>query len=120
MEFCGGGGDKTSGEGNELFTNFIYLNSHWLIITQYYFMNVDCEKRVNREGNKGYFRKISGNSTNTQDSDSQKPISTPDHPRSRGSNRKRYDPKYKTELCKNYSEKGYCPYRWKCQFAHGS
>ena len=27
--------------------------------------------------------------------------------------------KYKTELCKNYSEKGYCPYRWKCQFAHG-
>ena len=31
MGFCGGGGDKTSGAGNELFTNFIYLNSHWVI-----------------------------------------------------------------------------------------
>jgi len=27
--------------------------------------------------------------------------------------------KYKTEICKNYSEMGYCPYRDKCQFAHG-
>ena len=27
--------------------------------------------------------------------------------------------KYKTEQCKNYSEKGYCPYLRKCQFAHG-
>ena len=27
--------------------------------------------------------------------------------------------KYKTEICKNYSEKGDCPYREKCQFAHG-
>ena len=27
--------------------------------------------------------------------------------------------KYKTEMCKNYSEMGYCPYRDKCQFAHG-
>ena len=31
MEFYGGGGDKASGEGNELFTNFIYLNSHRVI-----------------------------------------------------------------------------------------
>lgn len=22
-------------------------------------------------------------------------------------------------MCKNYSEMGYCPYRSKCQFAHG-
>lgn len=27
--------------------------------------------------------------------------------------------KFKTEICKNYSEMGYCPYRSKCQFAHG-
>ena len=27
--------------------------------------------------------------------------------------------KYKTEMCKNYSLKGSCPYRNKCQFAHG-
>lgn len=27
--------------------------------------------------------------------------------------------KYKTQMCKNYSEMGYCPYRAKCQFAHG-
>ena len=27
--------------------------------------------------------------------------------------------KYKTEMCKNYSEMGYCPYWEKCQFAHG-
>lgn len=28
-------------------------------------------------------------------------------------------PKYKTELCHNFSERGSCPYRDKCQFAHG-
>lgn len=28
-------------------------------------------------------------------------------------------PKYKTEMCKNYSEMGYCPYYERCQFAHG-
>lgn len=27
--------------------------------------------------------------------------------------------KYKTELCKNYSETGQCPYGKKCKFAHG-
>lgn len=27
--------------------------------------------------------------------------------------------KYKTEMCKNFSEMGFCPYRTKCQFAHG-
>ena len=27
--------------------------------------------------------------------------------------------KYKTELCKNWVEKGYCDYNHKCQFAHG-
>lgn len=29
------------------------------------------------------------------------------------------DSKYKTELCKTYSEKGFCPYGFKCRFAHG-
>ncbi len=29
------------------------------------------------------------------------------------------DPKYKTELCKTFSEKGKCPYGYKCRFAHG-
>lgn len=29
------------------------------------------------------------------------------------------DIKYKTELCKNFSEKQTCPYGKKCQFAHG-
>ena len=29
------------------------------------------------------------------------------------------DPKYKTELCKNWDEKGECPYKNKCKFAHG-
>ena len=28
--------------------------------------------------------------------------------------------KYKTELCKTFTELGYCPYKGKCQFAHGS
>ena len=27
--------------------------------------------------------------------------------------------KHKTELCKTFSELGYCPYRNKCRFAHG-
>lgn len=27
--------------------------------------------------------------------------------------------KYKTEMCKNYAEKGRCHYNEKCQFAHG-
>jgi hypothetical protein len=27
--------------------------------------------------------------------------------------------KYKTELCKNYEEKGFCSYGTKCRFAHG-
>lgn len=29
------------------------------------------------------------------------------------------DPKYKTELCKTFSEKKSCPYGTKCRFAHG-
>jgi hypothetical protein len=29
------------------------------------------------------------------------------------------DPKYKTELCKTYSETKKCPYGFKCRFAHG-
>lgn len=28
--------------------------------------------------------------------------------------------KYKTELCRTYEEKGFCPYSNKCRFAHGS
>lgn len=27
--------------------------------------------------------------------------------------------KYKTELCKNFSETGWCPYEDRCQYAHG-
>lgn len=27
--------------------------------------------------------------------------------------------KYKTELCHNFSQTGYCPYEKRCQFAHG-
>lgn len=29
------------------------------------------------------------------------------------------DPKYKTEMCKSFSENGFCPYGNKCRFAHG-
>lgn len=29
------------------------------------------------------------------------------------------DPKYKTELCKNFTTKGYCKYDKRCRFAHG-
>jgi len=32
---------------------------------------------------------------------------------------KKKDPKYKTELCKTFSETGKCPYGFKCRFAHG-
>lgn len=32
---------------------------------------------------------------------------------------KKNDPKYKTELCKKFAEKGFCPYGSKCRFAHG-
>ena len=34
-------------------------------------------------------------------------------------NTKCVDEKYKTELCKTYSETGKCPYGTKCRFAHG-
>lgn len=30
------------------------------------------------------------------------------------------DPKYKTELCRNFESFGYCNYGRKCQFAHGN
>lgn len=29
------------------------------------------------------------------------------------------DPKYKTEICKNWEKSGSCPYNNKCRFAHG-
>ena len=29
------------------------------------------------------------------------------------------DPKYKTEMCKNWEKSSYCPYGTKCRFAHG-
>lgn len=29
------------------------------------------------------------------------------------------DPKYKTEICKKFQSTGYCPYGYKCRFAHG-
>src|SRR4051794_20462125 len=29
------------------------------------------------------------------------------------------DPKYKTELCKSFTETGFCAYGNKCRFAHG-
>lgn len=32
---------------------------------------------------------------------------------------KQSDPKYKTELCKTYSQTGSCKYGYKCRFAHG-
>jgi hypothetical protein len=32
---------------------------------------------------------------------------------------KKHDPKYKTELCKSWSETGFCVYGNKCRFAHG-
>ena len=31
----------------------------------------------------------------------------------------KFDPKYKTELCNKYQNTGYCPYGFKCRFAHG-
>ena len=31
----------------------------------------------------------------------------------------KFDPKYKTELCKKYQSTGHCPYGFKCRFAHG-
>lgn len=31
----------------------------------------------------------------------------------------KFDPKYKTELCIKYQNTGYCPYGFKCRFAHG-
>jgi hypothetical protein len=31
-----------------------------------------------------------------------------------------HNAKYKTELCKNWVERGSCPYGAKCQFAHGT
>ena len=32
---------------------------------------------------------------------------------------KQMNSNYKTELCKNYQAKGFCPYGRKCKFAHG-
>jgi hypothetical protein len=34
-------------------------------------------------------------------------------------NEKKNDPKYKTELCRSWSENGFCVYGNKCRFAHG-
>ena len=34
-------------------------------------------------------------------------------------NEQKKDPKYKTELCKTFTETGKCPYGYKCRFAHG-
>ena len=31
----------------------------------------------------------------------------------------KFDPKYKTELCKKFQSTGHCPYGYKCRFAHG-
>lgn len=31
----------------------------------------------------------------------------------------KFDPKYKTELCKKFQNTGQCPYGFKCRFAHG-
>ena len=31
----------------------------------------------------------------------------------------KFDPKYKTELCKKFQSTGHCPYGIKCRFAHG-
>ena len=31
----------------------------------------------------------------------------------------KFDPKYKTELCKKFQSTGNCPYGYKCRFAHG-
>ena len=31
----------------------------------------------------------------------------------------KFDPKYKTELCKKFQTTGKCPYGYKCRFAHG-
>jgi hypothetical protein len=31
----------------------------------------------------------------------------------------KFDPKYKTELCKKFQSTGKCPYGYKCRFAHG-
>jgi len=31
----------------------------------------------------------------------------------------KFDPKYKTELCKKFQNTGCCPYGFKCRFAHG-
>lgn len=31
----------------------------------------------------------------------------------------KFDPKYKTELCKKFQSTGKCPYGFKCRFAHG-
>jgi len=31
----------------------------------------------------------------------------------------KFDPKYKTELCKKFQNTGQCPYGYKCRFAHG-
>ena len=31
----------------------------------------------------------------------------------------KFDPKYKTELCKKFQSTGKCPYGHKCRFAHG-
>lgn len=32
----------------------------------------------------------------------------------------KFDPKYKTELCKKFQNTGHCPYGFKCRFAHGN
>ena len=31
----------------------------------------------------------------------------------------KFEPKYKTELCKKLQNKDYCPYGFKCRFANG-
>ena len=33
--------------------------------------------------------------------------------------KEQWNTKYKTTLCRNFEKKGVCPYKKKCQFAHG-
>ena len=59
-------------------------------------MKVDCEERVNRDRKKIYVRKISDNSTNTQDSDSHQHLLKAKHCHTEKTRKKRSDPRYKS------------------------
>lgn len=71
---------------------FDYMSQIWKIDSQL------CDSEPSTDGDEGLLKVVNKKNKN----------------KNKGNNSK-----IKSSLCRNYSENGYCPYGYKCQFAHG-